>query len=79
MALDRDSSGQSRLMVSARAGDTPSPDRSWTPKTTNQSAEAIPLMPPLYGRFLELSFTFTAADRTETPVLHGFRACYGGV
>jgi len=79
IALDRDATGQGRVLVSARAGGTPTPDRTWTPKTSAQSAETIPLLPPLYGRYLEVSFTLTAADRNESPALHGFRACYGGI
>jgi len=73
IGLDSEGATQSKVLVAARAGSKP---KLTGPFTSPMSHEANLLQPPLLGRFLELSFTLTAADRAHSPVLHGFRACH---
>lgn len=76
LTLDRDLGEMTALWVSARSGNTPSPDGTWSAPTPNFKEASNELSPRLTGKYVELNFTLLAAERPNGPKLKGFRLCY---
>ena len=76
VALAWELPSRSAILTRVRAGATPKPDATWSAWTKSERARVKPLDPPPVGRYLEIDFTLTTAEREHSPALWGFTACW---